>query len=115
MRLIIPMTAFFLATTSAHADCLTPEETRSAVPVAENTYFDEVQDLQGGAYVSFVRSFTEDASERPDADEAMVFYRSQKGHGADIRVVLFQKGCAIAKATYPAQFWIAFILNGRGA
>jgi hypothetical protein len=121
MRLNVFSAAFFLAfvlflgSPQAYAGCLTPTETRSAVPVAEETAFDDIQDLSGPALISFVRSFTEKASERPDADEAMVFYRTQKGHGADIRVVWFQKGCAFAKATYPAQFWISFMMNARGA
>jgi hypothetical protein len=104
-----------LVSTPAYADCLTPDQTRITVPNVEHTAFDDIQDLSGPAYLSFVRNFIEGDADLPPANEAMVFYRTQKGHGADIRVVWFQDGCAVSKATYPAQFWILFMLKGHGA
>ena len=114
MRIPILLLALLLVSAQAQA-CLTPDQTRTAVPIAEQTSFDEIQDLSGGAYLSFVRSFTDSPSERPPANEAMVFYRRQVGHGADIRVVWFKDGCAIGKASYPAEFWVVFVLLGRNA
>lgn len=114
MRFLVLLALFVMASSQANA-CLTPDQTRYAVPIAEQTAFDDIQDLSGGAYLSFIRSFTETAAERPPANEAMIFYRRQVGHGADIRVVWFQDGCAIGKASYPAEFWTAFILHGRSA
>ena len=104
-----------LVLTSVQAACLTPTEARAVVPVAENTSYDEVQDLSGPAYISFLRAIVDDTSDRPAADEAMVFYRVQRGHGADVRVVWFASGCAVAKATYPAEFWLVFAMNAKGA
>ena len=108
-------TLSLLASTPTLADCLTPAETRDAVPKFEHTAYDDIQDLSGPAYLSFIRTFIEPEAQQPPANEAMVFYRRQEGHGADIRVVLFKDGCAVAKATYPAQFWIVFMMSARGA
>jgi hypothetical protein len=84
------------------------------VPLVDNTNFDDIQDLQGAAYLAFLRTVVDDTRERPPADEAMIFYRHQIGHGADFRVVWFQQGCAVAKASYPAQMWQVFLAETNG-
>ena len=105
-----------LITSSAAAgECLTPGQARSVVPYVENTAYDEVQDLAGPAYAEFLKIVGEVPKGQASSDEAMIFYRVQKGHGADIRVVWFDKGCAVAKASYPAEYWLVFTLNGKGA
>jgi hypothetical protein len=94
--------------------CLTPDDARKVVPLVDNTNFDDIQDLRGAAYLAFLRTVVDDTRERPPADEAMIFYRRQVGHGADFRVVWFQHGCAVAKASYPAQMWLLFLAGTNG-
>ena len=94
--------------------CLTPDDARKVVPLVDNVNFEDIQDLHGAAYLAFLRTVVDDTSDRPPADESMIFYRHQIGHGADFRVVWFEEGCAVAKASYPAQMWQVFLASTHG-
>lgn len=114
MRLAPLMFCAILALPQTSRACLTPDDARKVVPLVDNTSFDDIQDLHGAAYLAFLRTLVDDTRERPPADEAMIFYRYQIGHGADFRVVWFQQGCAVAKASYPAQMWQVFLAGTNG-
>lgn len=114
MRLAPLMFCTTLAFSQTSWACLTPDDARKVVPLVDNTSFDDIQDLHGAAYLAFLRTLVDDTRERPPADEAMIFYRHQIGHGADFRVVWFEQGCAVAKASYPAQMWQVFLAGTNG-
>ena len=114
LTLVNCVIGLFIASAASAAECLTTKQAREVVPYVDNVAFDEIQDLAGPAYLEFVKIVADKPSERPPADEAMIFYRIQKGHGADVRVVWFAKGCAISKASYPAEFWIYFAMYAKG-
>lgn len=113
-RLFLSIALLFPITANAY--CLTPEEAKSIVPKAEETAFDDIQDLRGIRFISWLKYLSwAGLDPRSNADEVIVFYAKQKGHGADARLVWFEKGCATGKDSLPAEIWLVFINQGKDA
>ena len=76
--------------TPAHAGevCLTPELALDAVPTAEQTEFDAIELLDGPVFTQWIRYLDRSGVDWPDdATAAMAFYKRQKGHGQDVRML----------------------------
>ena len=102
--------------TPAHAGevCLTPELALDAVPTAEQTEFDAIELLDGPVFTQWIRYLDRSGVDWPDdATAAMAFYKRQKGHGQDVRMVWFKDDCAIGKSSLPAQIWLVFAGSGE--